>query len=597
MIEKNTVNKTSSIEHKQILIVLIITLASLTFVYQLRPFLDDAQFAWISIPSFAIIPSVLTGYSVLLAIKLFKQKHYQAKAFLLFAFGTSFWFIAEQIWQLYDHVWEGSPFPSEADIFYIGAYPFFTAFLFISLKPVLKSINRNVLLFAIALSFSLLIPSILAAYDDIQGENAFAVSIALLYPLLSTMQLIPAIIGVLFLVKKGANLSWILILFAFIIFTVADTLFLFTELDGSYYDGHPADLLWVFTYTMLVFAFHIRLKIANLPSAENQAMFFTEKVQFETITKFGIPLTLAIVSMIISISLFGIIFIETDEDASTSGLMLGIVGILGIFIIIVLTLNKNLSRLVQMRTRELTEQKNNLENLVKEKTDELLKAERLSAIGELSSRLAHDLRNPLSVMKMSVDMLHHVSSDKKISDPEVVKRIDLIDKSINRISHQVDDVLGYVRNSPLSLANRLVSELVETSIEKINIPNNIEIKISESDVKINCDPVKIDAVFINLIVNSIQSLSKGGIIEIKIGKKGSDAIIQFIDSGEGIPDKIIKNIFEPLFTTKQKGTGLGLASCKNIIEQHGGIISVKNNPTTFTIQMPKLLQLSKINTE
>jgi signal transduction histidine kinase len=134
-------------------------------------------------------------------------------------------------------------------------------------------------------------------------------------------------------------------------------------------------------------------------------------------------------------------------------------------------------------------------------------------------------------------------------------------------------------------------------MEKINLPNNIEIKISDNDVKINCDPVKIDAVFINLIVNSIQALSEGGIIEIKIDTKDHDAIIQFIDSGEGIPDKIIGNIFEPLFTTKQKGTGLGLASCKNIIEEHHGTISVKNNPTTFTIQMPKLLQLTKINTE
>jgi signal transduction histidine kinase len=188
-------------------------------------------------------------------------------------------------------------------------------------------------------------------------------------------------------------------------------------------------------------------------------------------------------------------------------------------------------------------------------------------------------------------MLHHTSSDKKISDPEVTKRIDLIDKSISRISHQVDDVLAYVRNSPLSLANRSVYELVKTSMEKINLPNNIEIKISDSDVKINCDPIKIDAVFINLIVNSIQALSEGGIIEIKIDERDHDAIIQFIDSGERIPDKIIENIFEPLFTTKQKGTGLGLASCKNIIEEHHGTISVKNNPTTFTIQMPKLLQL------
>ena len=125
------------------MIILIATLALFTFAYQLRPFLDDSQFTWMSIPTFVIIPFILTCYSVILAIKLFKQKHYQAKAFLLFAFGTSFWFIAEQIQQLYDNIWEGIPSLSEANIFYICVYPFFTAFLFISLKPILKSISKN----------------------------------------------------------------------------------------------------------------------------------------------------------------------------------------------------------------------------------------------------------------------------------------------------------------------------------------------------------------------------------------------------------------------------------------------------------------------
>ena len=591
MSEHGTISKNTFMNNKKILITLVVVIFSITIIYQSRPFLDDNQFSYIAVPAFTIFPGLVTVYASILAVKLYKQKNYQAKGFLLFAIGAAFWMIAEQIWQLYDHIWEGNPFPSEADIFYLGAYPLMTAFLFISLRPILKKVSRNVWLFAIGLSFAFLIPSFFAAYDDMFEEETFATSIALAYPILSAIQLVPAIVGILFLTKQGANLSWMLILFGFILYGVADTFFLFAELDGSYYDGHPTDLFWLYCYILIIFAFHIRLKIANLSGEENRTLFFSEHVKFETISNFGIPLTVAIVCMVILMSLVHSVFIETNEEISSQDLMLGVVGMLIVFVTIVTTINKNLSRLVKMRTNELTEQKDNLKNLVKEKTDELVKSERLSAIGELSSRLAHDLRNPLSVMKMSIDMLHHVSPDKKISDPEVTKRIDLIDKSIDRISHQVDDVLVYVRNSPLSLANRSVYELVKTSIEKINLPNNIEIKISDNDVKINCDPVKIDAVFINLIVNSIQALSKGGIIEIKIDKKDHDAIIQFIDSGEGIPDKIIENIFEPLFTTKQKGTGLGLASCKNIIEEHHGMISVKNNPTTFTIRMPKLLQL------
>jgi len=240
-----------------------------------------------------------------------------------------------------------------------------------------------------------------------------------------------------------------------------------------------------------------------------------------------------------------------------------------------------------MRTNELVEQRDNLENLVAKKTQEVLKSERLSAIGELSGRLAHDLRNPLSVMKMSVDMIKQTSADSKISDETVTKRINLIEKSIDRISHQVDDVLGYVRNSPLELSEIFVYDLVKNSIEKINVPDDIEIIVSKNKIKINCDTDKLDAVFINLLVNSIQALPEGGKIEIKINEEDYMVVLQFIDFGNGIPDNNLDKVFEPLFTTKQKGTGLGLASCKNIIEQHQGEISVKNNPTTFTIKLPK----------
>ncbi len=568
-------------------------LVSITLLYQIRPFVDDTQFAWISVPAYLVSTAILTGIALLVGIKLHKQKHYQSKAFLIFSVGSVFWFIAEFIWLMYDHVWDGSPFPSEADIFYIGAYPFMTAFLFISLQPILKSVSKNVWLFAIALGAAFLIPSVTAAYDDMLGEDAFPTTIALAYPILGSIQIVPSIVGIMYLAKKGVNFSWMLILFGFIIYGIADTFFLFLELDGTYFDGHPVDLFWLYSYILLTFAFYVRFKISLMSSSEDQSMFFSEKVQFETINKFGIPLTLTIVSMVVGIFVAHSIFIENDEQVTFQNIMLGIVAMLGIFAIIVLTLNKNLSKLVNMRTQELQEQKNNLENLVEEKTQELLKQERLSAIGELSGRLAHDLRNPLSIMKLSVELLKK-ESDKTLSHPDTKKRLDFIDTSITRISHQVDDVLGYVRNSPLRLVNISVHELLATSIEKINVPSNVKISISDKDVNINCDPIKIDAVFINLIINSIQAISDtGGTITINIREDKDKTKLEFSDTGSGIPDDVIDNIFEPLFTTKQKGTGLGLASCKNIIELHQGIISVKNNPTTFTIEIPKLMQQKK----
>lgn len=575
------------INTKSILTYLIITLVSITLIYQVRPFVDQDQFVWISLPAYLFSTAILTGFAFILAVKLSKQKHYQSKAFLVFAIGSVFWFIAELIWIMYDHFWEGSPFPSEADIFYIGAYPFMIGFLLISLKPVLKSVSRNVWLFAIALGISFMIPSVTAAYDDMLGEDAFPTAIALAYPVLGSIQVIPAIVGIMYLAKKGANFSWMLILFGFIIYGIADTFFLFAELDGTYYDGHPVDLLWLYTYILMIFSFHIRYKISKIPTPEQQAMFFSEKVQFETISRFGIPLTVSIIIMVVGISLIHSVFIETDEQITSQNIMLGLVAMLAVFAAIVLFLNKNLSNLVKIRTEELVEQKEDLEKLVDEKTREVLKSERLSAIGELSGRLAHDLRNPLSVIKMSVDLLKENHSETKISDPNVQKRLDYVERSIDRIAHQVDEVLDFVRVSPLQLSQVSINDTIENSVKKINTPENVEIKISGHDLKITCDPQKLDAVFLNLIVNGIHAMENGGNLEIKISDNSNLVILDFIDSGPGIPDENLGKIFEPLFTTKQKGTGLGLSSCKNIVEQHNGRISVKNNPTTFTVILPK----------
>jgi signal transduction histidine kinase len=293
--------------------------------------------------------------------------------------------------------------------------------------------------------------------------------------------------------------------------------------------------------------------------------------------------------MIVIISLISVTYSDSTKVLSVDNLMFGIVAMLAVFTVIIFVINKSLTRFVKMRTNELEEQRNNLEYLIEEKTQAVLKAERLSAIGELSGRLAHDLRNPLSVMKMSIDLIKQHPADAKISDDIITKRLNLIEKSIDRISHQIDDVLDYVRNSPLKLSLTPLRTIILGSIDKIHVPHDVTITVSDSDVTVNCDLVKVDAVFINLIVNAIQAMPQGGTIEIKIKSDHDDIVIEFIDSGIGVPEEFMDKIFEPLFTTKQKGTGLGLASCKNIIEQHNGKISVKNNPTTFTIRFPKTI--------
>jgi two-component system sensor histidine kinase HydH len=155
------------------------------------------------------------------------------------------------------------------------------------------------------------------------------------------------------------------------------------------------------------------------------------------------------------------------------------------------------------------------------------------------------------------------------------------------MSHQVDDVLDFVRTSELKLQPYSVLDIINSVKDGITIPNDVRIKIDQENVRINCDYRKIEAVFTNLLLNAIQAVENKGEVRIRIIDNSSDVLVAVEDSGPGILPENLNKIFDPLFTTKQLGTGLGLSICKSIVEQHGGSITVKNNPTTFLVRLPK----------
>jgi len=151
-------------------------------------------------------------------------------------------------------------------------------------------------------------------------------------------------------------------------------------------------------------------------------------------------------------------------------------------------------------------------------------------------------------------------------------------------------VMDFVRTKPLDVNNLSLKNLISTSINSLVIPSEIKINLPENDHMITCDSTQIGTVFNNLIFNSIQAMENFGEINVTIFDNLENTVIEFQDSGPGIPEKNLETIFEPLFTTKQTGTGLGLVSCRTIVEQHGGTISAKNNPTTFTVMIPKIIK-------
>lgn len=234
--------------------------------------------------------------------------------------------------------------------------------------------------------------------------------------------------------------------------------------------------------------------------------------------------------------------------------------------------------------KSLVGEKTVLESEVREMTQKLIQAERLSAMGELASRLAHDMRNPLSAIKGTVQLIKKTS---KNLDDSTLKRIELIEKSIFRMTHQIDGVLDYVKGTPLKKKPSSLNEIIISALQTLMIPSNVIINFPKDDIVLLCDAQKIEIMFANMILNAIQAIGDSkGTINIRAKKQQNNILIKIEDSGPGIPARIMDKIFDPLFTTKQEGTGLGLASCKSIVEQHKGTISVSNNPTTFSISLP-----------
>ena len=254
-------------------------------------------------------------------------------------------------------------------------------------------------------------------------------------------------------------------------------------------------------------------------------------------------------------------------------------------------LQESLDHIAKAEER-LKHQRDQLDVEVKEKTKKLIQAERLSAIGELSASLAHDLRNPLTVIKGSIEIVK--AKNNKDETGFSSKQIEMMERAVATMSHQIDDVLEFVKIQTLRTSRNSLLETIGLSIAKIKSQEQLSIIIPEKDVEFVYDTDKLEVVFDNILSNAIDALQGQGKITFRINDFETEVIIEIKDSGNGVSDDILPKIFEPLFTTKQKGTGLGLASCKSIIEQHGGTIYAKNKPSAIIIKLPKMLEISSI---
>lgn len=239
---------------------------------------------------------------------------------------------------------------------------------------------------------------------------------------------------------------------------------------------------------------------------------------------------------------------------------------------------------------------------LREMQDHFVQVEKLNAVGQLASGVAHEVRNPLAIVIQGVDYLESKIPHTKT---DLYEALNMIKNSVRRASAIINSLLDFSKATTLNLQPEYITFMLENSLGlvKINLERgNVEVV---KDIKLNLPKVildknKIEQVFVNILLNAIQAMPKGGKIIIRgyvkqlddikigIGRRGSDIFrlgekaikVEFEDTGTGISEENLKKIFDPFFTTKAQngGTGLGLSVTKNIIDMHKGLIDVESKP-------------------
>jgi signal transduction histidine kinase/putative methionine-R-sulfoxide reductase with GAF domain len=236
-----------------------------------------------------------------------------------------------------------------------------------------------------------------------------------------------------------------------------------------------------------------------------------------------------------------------------------------------------LERKVEERTQEL-----------KRSQEQLLKAQRLAVIGELAGMVGHDLRNPLTSISGAQYYLKKrlsLEANDKIRD-----MLELIERNIAYSNKIINDLLDYSREIELEISESTPKALVKEALRLVEIPKNVQVlDLTKNKPKIRVDIEKLRRVFVNLIKNAVEAMPKGGKITIKSRALGENLEMVFADTGVGMSKQTLEKLWTPLFTTKAKGMGFGLAICKRFVEAHVGSISVKSalgKGTTFTVTIP-----------
>jgi PAS domain S-box-containing protein len=241
-----------------------------------------------------------------------------------------------------------------------------------------------------------------------------------------------------------------------------------------------------------------------------------------------------------------------------------------------LALNQGLEKRVEERTRDL-----------KNAQEKLIRNEKLAAVGKVSSTISHELRNPIGAISNSVYFLK-MKLDNAGVDDKVKKHLEMLENNVDRVRQIISEMLDFTRVTKLDVTKCSVVDAINAALGRVVIPNGVTVETFFTNVFVEMDHRLIEQAFLNIITNAIQAMPKGG--KLTIAVKENEIYIAFTDTGTGISKENVPSLFEPLFTTKPSGIGLGLTMVKDVVDKHGGRIEVESEVgvgTTFKIILKK----------
>jgi len=244
------------------------------------------------------------------------------------------------------------------------------------------------------------------------------------------------------------------------------------------------------------------------------------------------------------------------------------------------------------KTKAIAEQLAAANRSLQEAEEAVRRSDRLAALGQLAAGLAHELRNPLGTIRASAEMLNRSVAHEN----EVAREVaGFIAEEVDRTNSLVTRFLDFVRPLELRLAPAELSQVLDRSVSMVEREAAAREVTIYKNYSPDIPPFPLDAelmerVFYNLLANAAQATAPGGAVTVKTRPMGGDAEISVIDRGEGIEPKLMDTIFNPFFTTKADGVGLGLAICSKIVDQHGGTIAVESERgkgSVFRVCLPR----------